>query len=180
MKSIIKHQETIRLADGRLVTLWVEKLLHGEYRTMLFEDIRKPIAKSSFTNEVDALAFFEYLRNRHLVPKLIKDFEQFAKDLKTAVNYAREYIGNDLDNDDCNRNQDTLYLILSGWDKSQIMSAARTAELYCYKARHTQLDIYFFLPFDIEQGSSRTKVAETMCMYLEVLGYRARVSYTLF
>lgn len=179
MKSIIKHQKPIRLADGRLATLWVEELPNGEYRTLLFEHIRTLIANSSFTNEVDALAFFEYLQNRYHVPRLTKDCEQLAKDLKAAANYAREYIGNSLDDDDCNRNQDALYLILNGWDKSQVMSAARTAELYCYKAYRAQLDTYFFLPFDIEQGSARTRTAEAMCIYLEALGYKVRVSYTL-
>lgn len=179
MKAMIKYQKTIRLADGHPAILRLEEFPHGEFRTILFEDISAPICKSRFDNEADAVSFFEYLQSRHHVPELSIDCERLAKSLKTAITYAQKYTDHQTSKVDDPGDQAVLYLILNGYDKTQVMAAVKAADSYCFKARHTDLDVYFFLPFSMGLNLAHTKAVEIMCMYFGACGYKARVSYTL-
>ena len=178
MVTQIKRDEHIHLADGRSATLSAVQLSDGKYETMLLlnDGSGEEVTSYQSTSADDAVYFFNEIKNTYHVPELTGKYKKLADDLKAALAYGLEHMGDD-DGGTCNFDAPALFL--TDWKKKLVEAAARTAGVGCFEWEFLNSKAYVFSVRGAGQGYTRTKAAEAMSHYLKEQGYEAMVYYQM-
>lgn len=174
----IERDEGIKLVDGRTATLSAVELPDGKFEVMLFTNGPEAEEVDSIQCEYEdiARAHFKWLKKFYDIPELTGRYKKLAEDLKAALSYGLEHMGND-DGGTSNFDAPTLYL--PRWNGKLVEAAAKVAGTGCFVWKAFNKSYFVFSVPGTGQGYTRTNAAEAMSAYLKERGYDAGMYYQM-